>query len=93
MSMFLDRSSARTIQRQRAMTIQTELVRRLSQLCVVSRAMRIVAAEARHPASVHYALYEIIPLHAILVRRAIGIVCERSLAQRVLFKLPKISQV
>ncbi len=75
------------------MTIQAKLVRRFSQLRVIVCAVRIVTTEACNPAPVHYALHEIIALHAIFVRRAFGEVRERRLAQLVLLQLPKILQV
>src|SRR5579864_3453463 len=55
--------------------------------------MDVVAAKAGHAPAVHYALYEIISLHAVFVRRAVGIVGERGPSQGMLFKLPKVSQV
>ena len=92
MGMLFDGSSARAVQRKRAMTIHAKLVRGFSQLRVIVRAMRIVATEASHPAPVHHALHEIIALHAVLVSGAVGVVRERRLAQCVFLKLPEILQ-
>ena len=92
MGMLLDGSGAGTVQGKRAVAIHAQLVGRLSQLGVVIGTVHIVAAKAGHPAAVHYALYEIISLHAVLMSRAVRIVRERGFAQGVFFKLPKILQ-
>lgn len=42
--------------------------------------------------AVHDALHEIIALHAILVRRAIGEVIEGGLTKRAVFEFPEIPQ-
>jgi len=55
--------------------------------------MHIMTAKARHAAAVHHALHKIIPLHPIFVSRAIGVMRERHLAQRMLLKLPEIPQI
>jgi hypothetical protein len=69
------------------------LIGAFSQLSVVMGAMYIMAAETCNAAPVHYALHEIVSLHAVLVPGAIGIVRKGCLPQSVLFKLPKIPQV
>jgi hypothetical protein len=92
MRMFFERSGARAIQREWPVAIQAELVSRLSQLRVVVRAMYVVATEAGDPTAVHHALHKIISLHAILVSRAVRVMGEGRLGQRVLFELPKILQ-
>jgi hypothetical protein len=93
MRVLFDGGRARTIQGKRAVAIQAELVRRFSQLSVVIRAVHIVATKAGHAAPVHHTLYKIIPLHAVLVRRAIRKMSESRLAQSVFFQPPKIPQV
>ena len=84
---------ARPVPRARPVAIQAYLVHRLSKLCVVIRAMDIVAVKACDATAVHHALHEVIALHAVLVRRAICKMSERSLAEIVLFKLPIILEV
>jgi len=84
---------ARSVPRARTVAIQAYLVHRLSKLCVVIRAMDIVAVKACDATAVHHALHEVIALHAVLVRRAICKMSERSLAEIVLFKLPIILEV
>ena len=77
----------------RAVAIQANLVHRLAQLRVISGAVHVVAIEARDAAAVHHALHEIVSLHAILVRGAVGKMRESQLAQRVIFQLPVILQI
>ncbi len=60
---------------------------------IIFGAVDIVAAEAGDAAPVHYTLHEIVALHAVFVRGAIGEVCEGGLAESVLFQLPKIAEV
>src|ERR1035437_1246469 len=55
--------------------------------------MHIVAIEAGDAAPVHDALHKIVPLHPVLVRRAVGKMREALLAQSMLFQLPVIPQV
>jgi hypothetical protein len=55
--------------------------------------VHVMAAEARDPASIHDALHEIVPLHAVLVRGAVGEMRERRLAEPVLLELPVVAQV
>lgn len=93
MRMLFDGGGARAIQRKGTVTIHAEFVRWFSQLCVIVRAMHIVATKAGHAATVHHTLYKIIPLHTVLVRRAIGVVCKGRFAKRILFQLPIISQI
>ena len=52
-----------------------------------------MAGIAGNTSSIHYALDEVITLHAVLVRRAVGKVGERGFAQLVLFQLPVILQM
>ena len=53
----------------------------------------VVAAEAGDAARVHQALHEVVALHAVLVRGAVGKVRERRLAELVLFELPEVLQL
>ena len=55
--------------------------------------MHIVATEACDPAPIHHALHEVIALHAIFVRRAVGKMREAGLAELMFFELPVILQV
>ena len=75
------------------MALQAQHVRRLQQIGVVRGAVHIVAAEAGDAARVHQALHEIVALHAVLVRRAVGEMREGGLAELVLFELPEILQL
>ena len=81
---------ARAVRGERAMTIETEFVGRLSQLCVVVRAVNVMAGKTGYAASVHNALHEVVALHAIFVGGAIGQMGERRFAESVLFELPVI---
>src|SRR5262249_23098355 len=51
-----------------------------------------VAAEAGHPALVHLALDEIVALHPILMRRAVGKVRERRCAGRMFLETPEVTE-
>lgn len=76
------------------MAVQAELIGRLAQLSVIGCAMSVVTIETRNPATVHYALDEVITLHPVLVSRAIGVIKEiRWLAERMRFQLPVIRQL
>src|SRR6267143_1418485 len=55
--------------------------------------MNIVAREAGDASAVHYALSEVIALHAILMGGAIGEMREGHLTEGVVFELPKIAEV
>ena len=55
--------------------------------------MSVVAAKTRDAARVHQALHEVIALHAIFVRGAIGKMGKRKLAQFVILELPEIHQL
>ena len=75
------------------MTIQANLISRLSQLRVVRRAMHVVAGGAGNPVAIHYALREVVSLHAILVRRAVGEIIKGGLPQSAVFQLPVVGQL
>src|ERR1700735_5394892 len=91
--MLLDGGGARTVQRKRAVTIEAKAVGGLAQLRVIFGAVNVVATEAGDSAAVHHALHEIIPLHAIFVRGAVGKMGEGGLAESVFLKLPIILQI
>jgi len=55
--------------------------------------MNIVASEASNPSAVHYALHEVIALHAILMSGAIGEMREGHFTESVVFELPKIAEL
>ena len=55
--------------------------------------MHIVAAKAGDAVRIHLAGYEIVALHAILVRGAIRKMRERSLAEFVFLQLPEVRKV
>ena len=76
MSVGLDRFRMRTVRRSRAVAFETKNVRQLQQIRVVLRTMNIVATETGDAAGVHDALHEVVALHPVLVRRAIGKVRE-----------------
>ena len=93
MRMCLDGRRMRTVLRVRAVAVQAYLLGRLPQYCVVFGAVHVMATKARDATRVHQALHEVVALHSIFVRSAIGKVCERGLTELVLFQLPKISQI
>ena len=66
---------------------------RFQEIGIVPRSMDIVAIEARDSARVHDAGHEVIALHAILVRGAIGKMRESTLAELVVFELPEILEI
>jgi hypothetical protein len=93
MRMRFDRHRSRTIRRIRVMAFETQHIRGLQQIGIVFGAMHVMATEAAHPMRIHRALHEIIALHPVLVRGAIGEMRECRLAQLVLFQLPEVLQL
>lgn len=89
----LNARGARSVRRMWAVTVETQHIRWFQQIGIILRAMHIVAAEAAHAVGIHHALYKVIPLHAILMRRAIGEMHEGLLTQTVLFQFPEILKV
>ena len=83
-SMLLDRGGARTVQRERAVTIEAKAVGGLAQLRVIFGAVNVVATEAGDSAAVHHALHEIVSLHAIFMCGSIGEMREAQLPQGVI---------
>ena len=55
--------------------------------------MNVVAARTRHAVTGHHALHEVVALHPILVRGAVGKVGERRLAELVILEPPEVSEV
>ena len=75
------------------MTVQAELVHRLSELRIVLGAMHIMAGRACDTVLVHNALHEVIPLHPVLVCGSVREMGERRLTQGDVFELPIIFKV
>jgi hypothetical protein len=71
-------------------TLKTHDIRGLQQIRIVVGPVDVVTAIATDAVRVHDALDEIISLHAVLVRRAIGKVGERLFPEFVLLQLPVI---
>jgi hypothetical protein len=93
MGVLLDGGGARPGLRIRAMATKAKCVAGLTHHSHIVITVRIVAAEARHAAGIHQALNEIVALHPILVRRAVGEMGERGFAELVLLQLPEFIQV
>jgi hypothetical protein len=81
------------VRRQGTMTIQTDLVNRLSKLRIVAGAMCVMATETCNAASIHDALHEVVPLHPVLARRSVGEIRKAGLTKRVVFQHPEILQL
>lgn len=92
-SVLFERSRLRTVRRRRAVAVQTNLIGRLPQLRIVRRPVDIVTRGACDSVSIHHALHEVVPLHPILVRRAVREVIERRLAQGAIFQPPEVLQL
>src|ERR1035438_1844836 len=75
------------------MAFQAKEIRRFQQIGVVLGPVNVMATETSYPARIHYALDKVVSLHPVLVRRAIGKMRERLLAELVVFKLPVVLQV
>ena len=71
MGMILQSGRIWAVKRARPMTIQTQLVRWLSELCVIVGTVCIVAAKTGHAVLVHRTLHKVVALHPILVRGAV----------------------
>ena len=77
MSVFFESRGSGPVERQRTVTVQTDLVGGLAKLCVLIGSMYVVAIEAGHTPAVHDALHEVVALHPVLVRGVIGEMCEK----------------
>jgi len=76
------------------MTVQAELIGGLPELRVISGAMHVMTVETAYSAPIHDALNEIVALHAVLMRRAIGIVQEIGRrTERAFLQLPMVLQL
>jgi hypothetical protein len=75
------------------MALQTENIGRLQQIRVILSSVNIMATETTHAVRIHRALNEIVALHPILMRGAVGKMRESLLAKRVLLELPEILEV
>src|SRR5579883_985187 len=92
MRMLRERRRPRPVRRHGAVAFQTKLVACGAKLRVVRRSVHVVTIEARHAAPVHYALHEVISLHAVLVRGAIRKMREGRFAELMLLELPEVRQ-
>jgi hypothetical protein len=72
MGVRFERRRVGTILGMRPMTGRADFLDRLDQHRVVLRTVWVMAADAGHAAGVHEALHEVIALHPVLVRGAIG---------------------
>src|SRR5579864_9288155 len=76
------------------MTVQAELIGRLSELPRISGAMHVMAVETGYSTPIHNALNEIVALHAVFMRRAFGVVQEVGRgAERAFLQLPMVLQL
>ena len=90
MRVFFNGGRMRAVRGHRAVTIQANLIRRLSQLGVVLRAMHIMAGGTGDSMPVHDALHKVIALHPVFVRRAVWKIVKVRLPERAVFQLPEI---
>ena len=72
---------------------QAHTVAGLSQHRVILGTVRIVATEAGHASGIHQTGREVVALHPVLVRCAVGEMCEGRFAELVILKLPEIAEV
>lgn len=93
MRMGFDTGRMRAVGRRRAVTAETKLRGGFDQIGIVCSPMHIVAAEARHAPPIHQALNKIVPLHPVLMARAVGKMSETRFAQLVLFEFPVVFQI
>ena len=70
MRVLRERCLARPVPGAGSVAIEANFVDGLTELRVILRAVHIVAIEAGHPATVHHALHEVVPLHPVFVRGA-----------------------
>ena len=93
MGVLLKRCRARSIGHSGAVTRKADLVWRKPQFGIIRGAVHVVTTGAGDAAPIHDALYEIVALHAILVRCTVRKMSEARLAELVLFELPIILEV
>ena len=75
------------------MTVEAQAAGRFTQIRGKSRAMHVVAGEARYAVGIHLAGDKIISLHPVLVRGAVGEVSESGVAQLVFLQSPVIAEL
>ena len=75
------------------MAFQAHHVCRFQQECLISAAVRIMAAGTSHTMRVHRALHKIVALHSILMTRAVRIVSESGITEFVLLQFPVFLEV
>src|SRR5271155_5793415 len=75
------------------MTVQAELVYRLSELGIVFRSVYVVAGSTSDAVLIHDALHKVITLHPVLVCGSVREVRECGLTQGDVFELPVICQM
>src|SRR5690242_14074411 len=71
-SMRFERRRSRPVRRHRSVTVEAEFIGGLAQLRIVISAVYVVTGRTGYPVAIHDALHEIIPLHAVFVRRPIS---------------------
>ncbi len=86
----LNSGCVRTVGGVRPMALKAQHVCWLQEIGVVVRAVHVMAAKTAHAVGVHLARNEIVALHPVLVRRAIGEMCKRLFPKLVLFQLPEV---
>lgn len=90
MRMRLQARCMRPVRRIGTMAFQAHQATGLDEIGIVFGAVCVMAGSASNPSSIHQALDEVIPLHAILVCGAVGKVRESGFTQLVLFQLPEV---
>ena len=80
----------RPIRRHGAVTVQTDLIRRLDKLGVVRSAMYIVAGRTSNAMPIHDALRKVVALHPVFMRRAVREIIEIGLSKSAVFEPPEV---
>jgi hypothetical protein len=80
----------RSVRRTWSMAVKAQLICWLAELGVVVSAVDIVTRGTSDSVAIHYALHEIISLHAVLVRCAIRKMQEVGLTKGDVFELPVV---
>ena len=84
---------SRAVRRERPVAVEADGVGRLSELGVIACAVYVVTIGTGDTPTIHDALHEIVSLHAILVRCAIGKVCKGRFSECVFLEPPEIGEV
>ena len=82
----------RTVRGRRSVAVQANLIRGLSQLDIVFRAVHVMTRRASDSVPIHDALRKVVALHAILMGGAVRKEIERGFAQRAVLELPVVLQ-